>query len=96
MTHLKALNECFDIVAELDCILSLAKASKSNNFTFPIIVESKYSTLKIIGGRNPFFDSDSFVPNDFSLNNSKVEDTTIIVSGPNMGGKVIIIYLVFI
>jgi DNA mismatch repair protein MSH5 len=82
-----ALLGAADIVAELDCLLSLAASAVQNNYTRPILVARP--VVQIRGGRHPLQELcvTSFVPNDTDLSD---ESTKIIyLTGPNASGKVL-------
>ncbi len=74
------------IIAELDCINSLATVAAENNYVAPVINMSDKITIK--DGRHPVVEmiqkNALFVPNDTSL--SEVERVAVI-TGPNMAGK---------
>ncbi len=74
------------IIAELDCINSLAIAAAENNYVAPVINMSDKIIIK--DGRHPVVEmiqkNALFVPNDTSL--SEVERVAVI-TGPNMAGK---------
>ena len=75
-------------VAFIDVISSLCKVAQECNFTRPK-VSSKYKHIKIVNGRHPIVEAnlknDSFIPNDTYLDEK--ENTTLIITGPNMAGK---------
>jgi DNA mismatch repair protein MutS len=73
-------------VASLDAILSLSRLESAYGWVLPEINESL--DLDIEAGRHPLVDSTSrgrFVPNSLHLGPST--RTTLLVTGPNMGGK---------
>ncbi len=75
------------IIAELDCLVSLAVVAQKNNYCKPIINNS-VDEIKIIEGRHPVVEEinrNRFVPNDVYLNSTT--DKTLIITGPNMAGK---------
>ena len=83
--------------AMIDALQSLAKASSSAGYTRPTILDchpDTPSSIKIVQGRHPCVEktlgAGEFVPNDLTLG-LQTEDgsvpRTILVSGPNMGGK---------
>jgi DNA mismatch repair protein MutS len=74
------------ILGELDSLVSLAKLSLESGWVFPIIDDSL--DLEITQGRHPLVDAATrghFVPNDLSL--SPGSRLTLMITGPNMGGK---------
>lgn len=72
-------------MAELDCLLSLAKVAISNNYVRPKI--SPNDEIQILSGRHPIVEkliTTPFVDNHTDLSN---ERKCMILTGPNMGGK---------
>ncbi|EFI27156.1 DNA mismatch repair protein Msh5 [Coprinopsis cinerea okayama7 len=67
LTHTEAMSNACDVCAELDCLLSLAQASRTNNYVRPEIVQD--SVIEIVGGRHPLHEQilDAFVANDARL-----------------------------
>ncbi len=84
----KEIQQNAHLVAELDCYLSFAEAADEFGYVKPELTED--DEIKIIEGRHPVVErilppTESFVPNDCTLNNS--EEQIIILTGPNMAGK---------
>jgi DNA mismatch repair protein MutS len=78
--------EYAQVLGELDSLVALAKLSQETGWVFPVIDDSL--ELKIEQGRHPLVDSHSrgtFVPNDLGL--SPETRMTLMITGPNMGGK---------
>ncbi len=76
------------IIAELDCLHSLAVVARENNYIKPQLDES--DVIDIRGGRHPVIEKqlpvdEKYVPNDVYLDNKKQQ--IIILTGPNMSGK---------
>jgi len=76
------------MVAELDCLLSFARVSKSNNYSRPEMSDS--TRLAIKAGRHPVIEKqlppgENYVPNDIFLDNETQQ--ILIITGPNMAGK---------
>jgi DNA mismatch repair protein MutS len=74
------------ILGELDSLISLARLSQDSGWVFPEIDDSK--DLMLNQGRHPLVDFTSrgtFVPNDLEL--SPTTRRTLMITGPNMGGK---------
>lgn len=76
------------IIAELDCLCGFATLAIENNYTKPIIDNSK--TIEIKEGRHPVIEKNlpagqTYIPNDLYLDNDKQQ--IIILTGPNMAGK---------
>ena len=75
------------VVAELDCLCSLAAVAVKNNYCCPVVDES--GVIEIHDGRHPVVEQmlkgSLFVPNDTRLNCTT--DRCLIITGPNMAGK---------
>ncbi len=76
------------LIAMLDCFVSLSEVAVENNYTCPIVDES--DVIEIKDGRHPVVEKilppgEKFVPNDVRLDNS--ENQILIITGPNMSGK---------
>jgi len=76
------------IIAQLDCLLSFAQVSVSNNYTKPHFVEG--NSIQIKDGRHPVIEQslavgEEYVANDVFLNNEMQQ--ILIITGPNMSGK---------
>ena len=74
--------------AQLDCLLSLATVAKQSNYCRPVLVDGS-ECIEIVDGRHPVLsvlmpEDKQYVGNDTGLEN---ENKSMIVSGPNMGGK---------
>ncbi len=67
---------------EFDGICARAKYAIKNNCAIPSV--KKDGSVKIVGGRNPLIPNQKVVPIDFVLSKN---DSVIILSGPNTGGK---------
>ncbi|KAI7858269.1 muts domain V-domain-containing protein [Circinella umbellata] len=75
-------------LAQLDCLFSLATVAQQPDYVKPSF--SDHAQLKVVNGRHPmvekFLPSDSsYVPNDIDFDMNKKR--TMILTGPNMGGK---------
>ena len=74
------------IVAQLDCLCSLAQIAVEHNYKRPEVTES--GALSLTGARHPIVEEalppGTFVPNDLYLD---AEKRMIILTGPNMAGK---------
>lgn len=80
------LMEAARVLGSLDALISLSRLSDEPGWSFPEIDESM--ELQIENGRHPLVDRMSgggFVPNDLSL--SDQSRLTLMITGPNMGGK---------
>ena len=75
------------IIAEIDCISSLAIVALENNYVKPLIDEDGEISIK--DGRHPVVEKvisrGEFVANDTLLNKSS--NQLLIITGPNMAGK---------
>lgn len=83
--ELFALQLTFQQVAELDVLVNLAERAETLGYQPPVF--SRHADLKITAGRHPVVEaaqSTAFVPNDLALT---AEAKTLIITGPNMGGK---------
>jgi DNA mismatch repair protein MutS len=77
-----------NVIAQMDCLLSFAKAAEENHYVRPIIADDDY--LEIRQGRHPVIETqlplgDRYIPNDITLDTEKQQ--IIIITGPNMAGK---------
>jgi DNA mismatch repair protein MutS len=81
--------EAARILGEIDSLTALARLAQEPGWCFPEINESM--DLEIEAGRHPLVDNPlgatrgGFVPNDLGL--SPESRLTLIITGPNMGGK---------
>ncbi|MEH6888626.1 endonuclease MutS2 [Bacillus sp. JJ864] len=76
--------ENVDIVAELDFIFAKAFYAKRVKATKPILNNERYMNLR--QARHPLIDPKVVVPNDIVLGK---DFTTIVITGPNTGGKTV-------
>jgi len=85
--HACALFENARLIGELDVLLSFARAARERGYVCPII--ERGWDLLIEEGKHPVIETlvpqGQFVPNSISLTQS--ECRTLIITGPNMGGK---------
>jgi DNA mismatch repair protein MutS len=86
--HAEAIQKNAQLIALLDCLLSLSEAAYENKYVRPIVNDS--SDIEIIEGRHPVIErllpiGVPFIPNNVHLNNN--EDQILIITGPNMAGK---------
>ena len=77
-----------NLLARLDCLLSLAKAAEENGYVRPQVDTT--DTIDIRQGRHPVIErqlppGESYVPNDVLLDGEKQQ--IMIITGPNMAGK---------
>ncbi|MEG2291341.1 MAG: endonuclease MutS2 [Clostridium sp.] len=81
------IEECVNnskILLELDFIFAKGKYASALNATCPTVNEDK--SFDIIDGRHPLIDPKIVVPSDIYLGK---EFTTIMITGPNTGGKTV-------
>jgi len=76
------------LIAKLDCLQSFAVLSAENNYSRPVLNDSR--VLNITEGRHPVIEKqlpvgESYVPNDMVLDTD--DQQIIILTGPNMSGK---------
>ncbi len=76
------------LLAQADCLQSLAECAYKNNYAKPEILEDR--TLDIKDGRHPVIEKqlpigEDYIPNDTYLDTE--EQQIIIITGPNMAGK---------
>lgn len=76
------------LLAQADCLQSLAECAYKNNYVKPDILEDR--TLDIKDGRHPVIEKqlpigEDYIPNDTYLDTE--EQQIIIITGPNMAGK---------
>lgn len=85
-TFVTVLQQNAEIIANFDCLLSLAEVAVKNNYVCPKF--TKDNIINITDGRHPVVDeligTNEFVPNDTFINK---DNTTMIITGPNMAGK---------
>jgi len=79
-------------MAELDCVQSFAEVAYRNNYTRPEI--NTGDVIDVKKGRHPVVEKtlaagEPFIPNDVYLDNSEYQ--ILIITGPNMAGKSIIL-----
>jgi DNA mismatch repair protein MutS len=73
-------------LAELDCLITFAAISRSNNYVRPEVDDSYDFNIK--DGRHPVVEhmlDQPFIPNDANMNCDN--DQLLIITGPNMSGK---------
>jgi DNA mismatch repair protein MutS len=76
------------LIAQLDCLISMAVIAQKNNYCRPSVTDGL--RLDIKGGRHPVIEQhleigESYVPNDVYLNND--DHQILMITGPNMSGK---------
>jgi DNA mismatch repair protein MSH3 len=83
-----ACKKAVDLLATLDCLLSLAAVAVMPGYVCPRVVEG--AVVEIEAGRHPVIDlllteGEQFVANDTKMRSSDMR--AMIITGPNMGGK---------
>jgi len=86
--YTESIQKNAQLIAMLDCFVSLSEVAVENNYTCPIVDDS--DVIEIKEGRHPVVEKilppgEKFVPNDVRLDNS--ENQILIITGPNMSGK---------
>lgn len=85
--HIADMQRTSHVIANLDCLYSLAETAVVNNYVKPKFSKDP-NVLNIVDGRHPVVETllkaNEFVPNDTTMNK---EVGTIIITGPNMAGK---------
>ena len=76
----------FKILIELDFIFAKGKYASALNAVKPIVRED--GAFSILSGRHPLIDADKIVPSDVYLGE---EFQTLMITGPNTGGKTVTI-----
>ena len=77
-----------NLIAGVDCLLSMAKVAQRNKYIRPQINEG--NVLDIKAGRHPVIEmqlpsGEPYIPNDVYLDDKKQQ--IIVITGPNMAGK---------
>ena len=88
-SHSDELFQDFSNMKELDFIFAKARYAKENEYNKPLINERGY--FNIIEGAHPLINKDVVVRNSVELGNKY---STIIITGPNTGGKTVVLKLV--
>ncbi|KAJ52519.1 DNA mismatch repair protein MutS [Clostridium tetanomorphum DSM 665] len=85
--HIDRMKSSATIIANLDCLSSLATIALENNYCKPEITED--DEIYIEEGRHPVVEkmipTGNFVANDTLINTG--EDELLLITGPNMAGK---------
>ena len=88
-SHSDELISDFENISELDYIFAKARYAKENEYIRPLINQKGY--INIIEGAHPLINKDIVVKNSIELGNKY---STIIITGPNTGGKTVVLKLV--
>lgn len=88
LDYTTAIQQNANMIAQIDCLLSYAKAAKENKYIRPVIDES--DVLDIKNGRHPVIEKQLPLGEPYIANNVKLNSDSqqiIIITGPNMAGK---------
>lgn len=81
------LQQVARVIAQIDCLYSLATVAITNDYCRPNITSGK--EIEIVAGRHPVVErmqrESDFIANDCKLN--ETDQRTMILTGPNMAGK---------
>ena len=86
--HAEAIQTDAQLLASLDCFISLAAAAVDYNYCCPEVTDS--TALDIVDGRHPVIErllppGEQYIPNSVRLDTET--DQILIITGPNMSGK---------
>ena len=88
--HYSVLRDAVNKLAAADCLLSLALVALQENYVRPSFADD--DVLEVVDGRHPMVEalrSDPFVPNTIQMGGGQPRSK--ILTGPNMGGCVILV-----
>ena len=83
MTYIPSLQFLANVLANIDCYLSLAEVASLYNYVIP---EFTNKEIRIVNGRHPVLENilkEKYVSNDVYINDYDL----LLITGPNMGGK---------
>lgn len=88
IVYVKSIQSDARLIAELDCLNSLALVANINHYSKPSITNDFHLAIK--DGRHPVIEKqlplgEEYIPNDIYLNQE--DQQIIILTGPNMSGK---------
>ncbi|KAA6345322.1 DNA mismatch repair protein MutS [termite gut metagenome] len=88
MEYIAPIQTNANLIAQMDCLLSFAKAAERNKYIRPQMDDSKIIDIK--NGRHPVIETqlplgEAYIPNDVYLDNDTQQ--IIMITGPNMAGK---------
>ncbi|CAG8607559.1 5563_t:CDS:10, partial [Paraglomus occultum] len=83
--HYEVLRDAIQKIAVLDCLFSLAIVSRQPGYVKPEFTDE--AEIEVVNGRHPMIEqlNNTFVANDVKLSTNGLR--TMILTGPNMGGK---------
>ena len=88
-SHYDELLNSYENITRLDIIYAKAKFAKKRNYTKPKLNNNNY--IKLNKAAHPLIDENKVVRNDIEIGN---KFKTIIITGPNTGGKTVVLKLV--
>jgi hypothetical protein len=81
------LGDALDALGQIDELMAFIKYSEKygSSMTLPSMSESEHHSIKLADAKNPVlgFENETYVGNDFSLEEEKL----VFITGPNSGGK---------
>ncbi len=86
--YLQPIQYNASLIAQLDCLLCFAKLATENNYTRPVINDSKVIDIK--DGRHPVIEQNLPIGEEYISNDVYLDEDTqqiIMITGPNMSGK---------
>ncbi|XP_069379604.1 DNA mismatch repair protein Msh3 isoform X3 [Paralichthys olivaceus] len=87
--HYNTMKRAISHLATMDCLLSLAEVAKQGDYCRPVVCEDQRQIM-IRDGRHPAIDLLMGVQNQYVPNHTELQGDgrrTMIITGPNMGGK---------
>uniref|UniRef100_A0AAQ5ZM00 DNA mismatch repair protein MSH3 n=1 Tax=Amphiprion ocellaris TaxID=80972 RepID=A0AAQ5ZM00_AMPOC len=87
--HYHTMKRAISHLATMDCLLSLAEVAKQGDYCRPEVCENQHQII-IRDGRHPAIDLLMGEHNQYVPNNTELQGggrRTMIITGPNMGGK---------
>ena len=82
--HVEEIHTNIEILNHLDFAFAKGQLARELSAAFPKMNQHGY--IKIVRGRHPLIDADKVVPSDLWMGD---EFTTLIITGPNTGGKTV-------
>ena len=88
MEYITPIQNNANLIAQIDCLLSLAKTAERRRYIRPQVNEG--AAIDIKNGRHPVIETqlpagEQYIPNDVYLDDNSQQ--IIIITGPNMAGK---------
>lgn len=82
--HIETIKSNYNILIKLDFIFAKAKYALDEKHTLPII--NNEGKIKLIEAKHPLIDKNKIIPLDINLG---IDFTSLIITGPNTGGKTV-------